>query len=133
MDRKEELRQWFFLAERNLVAARYLAENTHPILVEIICNNCQQSAEKYLKGFLFQKNVDFPKIHDLSELVAMCIEIDSDFMKFTKQCRYLNNFGVMPKYPNELQLTEEDAKTAIRFAEEIKEFVVKITKNNITS
>ena len=39
----------------------------------------------------------------------------------------------MPKYPNELQLTDDDAKAAIRFAEEIlctsykvqvKEFVV---------
>ena len=32
----------------------------------------------------------------------------------------------MPRYPNELQLTEDDAKSAIRFAEEIKEFVVSI-------
>ena len=129
MDRTEELRQWFFLAKRNLVAAKHLAENTHPMLVEIICNNCQQSAEKDLKGFLFHNNVDFPKIHDLSELVAMCIEIDSEFMKFTKQCRYLNNFGTMPKYPNELQITEDDANTAIRFADEIKEFVLKIIQN----
>ena len=130
MDRTEELRQWFFLANRNLEAARHLAKNTNPMLVEIICNNCQQSAEKDLKGFLFHNNVDFPKIHDLSELVAMCIEIDSEFMKFTNQCRYLNNFAVMPKYPNELQINEDDAKTAIRFAEEIKEFVLNITMNN---
>ena len=41
----------------------------------------------------------------------------------------INNFGTMPRYPNELQITEEDAKTAIRFAEEIKEFVVNIIKN----
>ena len=38
---------------------------------------------------------------------------------------YLNNFGTMPKYPNELQLNEDDAKSAIRFAEEIKEFCQK--------
>jgi hypothetical protein len=30
----------------------------------------------------------------------------------------------LPKYPNELQITEDDAKAAIRFAEEIKEFVI---------
>ena len=35
-----------------------------------------------------------------------------------------NGFAVMPKYPNDLQITENDAKTAIRFAEEIKEFVL---------
>ena len=30
------------------------------------------------------------------------------------------------KYPNELQITEDDANTAIRFAEEIKEFCQKL-------
>ena len=39
-----------------------------------------------------------------------------------------NGFGVLPKYPNELQITENDAKTAIRFAEEIKDFVVNIVQ-----
>ena len=128
MDRQKELRQWFFLSKQNLDVAKNSAITMHPMPVESICNNCQQSAEKDLKGFLFHNNVDFPKIHDLSELVAMCIEIDSEFIKFTKQCRYLNNFGVLPKYPNELQLTEEDANIAIRFAEEIKEYVVSIIK-----
>jgi len=130
MDRKEELRQWIFIAKEDLDVAKFLAEKYHPKPVEKICNFCQQSAEKDLKGFLFHNNVDFPKIHDLSELVAMCIEIDSEFLKFTIQCRYLNNFAVMPKYPNELQITEDDAKTAIRFAEEIKEFVVNIIQTH---
>ena len=40
-----------------------------------------------------------------------------------------NGFGVIPKYPNELQITEDDAKAAIHFAEEIKEFVVNIIHN----
>ena len=123
MDKQEELRQWFSLAEQDLSIAKNSAITMHPIPVERICNLCQQSAEKDLKGFLFHNNVDFPFTHDLSELLAMCIEIDSEFIKFTKQCRFLNNFGVMPRYPNELQLTEDDAKTAIRFAEEVKEFV----------
>jgi hypothetical protein len=39
---------------------------------------------------------------------------------------YLNNFAVMPKYPNDLQITNHDAKTAIHFAEEIKEYVMSI-------
>jgi HEPN domain-containing protein len=49
-------------------------------------------------------------------------------MNFTKQCRYLTRFGVLPKYPNELQITEDDAKNAIRFAEEIKEFCQKLVR-----
>ena len=128
MDKKEELRQWFALAKQNLDAAKYLANNMHPMPIETICNQCQQSAEKDLKGFLFLNDVEFPKTHDLSELLAMCIDINQNFAKFAKQCTYLTKFAVMPKYPNELQITEEDAKSAIRFAEEIKEFCQKLVR-----
>ena len=128
MDKQEELRQWFSLAEQNLEVAKHLLATFHPTPVETICNQCQQSAEKDLKGYLFLNQVEFPKTHDLAVLVVMCGNINPDFMKFLKQCQYLTDFGVMPKYPNELQLTEDDAKAAIRFAEEVKEFVKSIIK-----
>ncbi|MCL2312282.1 MAG: HEPN domain-containing protein [Firmicutes bacterium] len=128
MDKQEELRQWFSLAEQNLRFAKNGAITMHPMPVETICNLCQQSAEKDLKGYLFLNDVEFPKTHDLAVLVVMCGNINPDFMKFIKQCQYLTKFAVMPKYPNQLQIIEDDAKTAIRFAEEIKEFVVNITQ-----
>ena len=124
MDRQEELRQWFSLAGQNLGVAKHLAASYHPTPVETICNQCQQSAEKDLKGYLFINNIEPPKIHDLTELLFICADINPDYMNFIRQCRYLTRFGVLPKYPNELQITEDDAKLAIRFAEEIKEFVV---------
>jgi len=128
-DKDKELRQWFSLAKQNLDVAKHLVSNMHPTPVESICNNCQQSVEKYLKGYLFFNDIEPPKIHNLPALSAMCVKINPAFIKFEKQYRFLTNFGVLPKYPNQLQLTEEDANTAIRFAEEIKEFVVKIIQN----
>jgi len=125
MDKAEELKQWLDLAQQNLGVAKFLAEKYHPTPIETICNNCQQSVEKDLKAYLFQNNVEFPFTHDLSELLAMCMDINSDFVKFAKQCTYLTKFGVMPRYPNELQLNNDDATSAVRFAEEIKEFVKK--------
>ena len=126
MDRQEELRQWLAIAEEDLKVAKHLAATYHPTPVEKICNLCQQSAEKDLKGYLFLNHVEFPKTHDLRILLTMCANLNSDFAQFRKQMIYLNNFGVMPRYPNELQITEDDAKTAIRFAEEIKDFVVNL-------
>ena len=39
---------------------------------------------------------------------------------------------VLPKYPNDLRLTNDVAKAAIRFANDIKEFVVNlINKYNL--
>ena len=124
MDRNEELRQWFALAEQNLGVAKHLATTYHPTPDETICNQCQQSAEKYFKGYLFINNIEPPKIHDLSALLLMCADINPEFVKFTKQCVYLTKFAVMPKYPNQLQIIDDDVKSAIRFAESIKKFVL---------
>ena len=129
-DKDEELRQWFSLAKQNLDVAKHLANNMHPTPIETICNQCQQSAEKDLKGYLFFNETEPPKIHNLPALLAMCAKINPAFMKFEKQCRFLTNFGVLPKYPNLLQITEDDAKVAIRFTEEIKEFVVNTIHNS---
>jgi len=128
MDRTEELRQWFAIAEEDLGVAKHLVATYHPTPVERICNLCQQSVEKDLKGYLFINQVEFPKTHDLTILLGMSANLNPDFAKFRKQCIYLNDFGVLPKYPNELQITEDDATAAIRFAEEIKEFCQKLVR-----
>ena len=83
-----------------------------------------------MKGFLFLSDVEFPKTHDLRTLLTMCVNLNPDFVKFRRQMMHLNNFGAMPRYPNELQLNEDDAKSSISFAEEIKDFVMNITHNS---
>jgi len=129
-DKDKELRQWLGIAENDLRVAKFLANNMHPMPVEKICNDCQQSVEKDLKGYLFINDIEPPKTHNLIDLLDMCANIQPSFSTFEKQCRYLTKFAVIPRYPNDLQITEEDANIAIRFAEEIKEFVVKIIQNN---
>ena len=126
MDKIAELRQWFSIAKEDLEVAKFLAEKYYPKPVEKICNFCQQSAEKDLKGYLFINDVELLKTHDLSVLLGMCADINAQFVKFDKQCRYLTQFAIIPKYPHSLQLTDDDAKAAIRFADDIKEFVVNL-------
>jgi len=124
MDRDEELRQWIDLPANNLKAAEYLADNMHPVPDEIVCNLCQQAVEKYLKCFLFYSDIDFPKIHDLSVLINLCIDISPDFSQFIRKCIFLNKYGVMPKYPNDLQINDDDVKISIKFAKDIQNFVL---------
>lgn len=124
MDRAEELRQWIDLPTNNLRTAEHIVENMHPIPNEIVCNLCHQTAEKFLKCYLFYNNIEFPKIHDLNELLAMCAKHSDDFKLFVKKCAFMNKYGVMPRYPNELQINDDDTKAALRYAKEIKEFVL---------
>jgi len=52
MDKAEILRQWLARGEEELRSAEYLSTMHHPTPDETICYLCQQSAEKYLKGFI---------------------------------------------------------------------------------
>lgn len=56
MDNKTGAQEWFDLAVMDMRSAEYLT-NMKPVPIEIICYHCQQSAEKYLKGYLVKKEV----------------------------------------------------------------------------
>jgi HEPN domain-containing protein len=124
MDREEELKQWLKLPDDNLRTAKYIAENMHPVPSEIVCNLCQQSAEKYLKYFLFINNAELSKTHDLPILLEKCINISGDFIQLVKKCGFLTQYAVLPRYPNDLQITENDVMTAVKFADDIRAFVM---------
>jgi HEPN domain-containing protein len=68
MGKKEILQQWLDKGKEELSSAEYLATMNHPTPNETICYLCQQSAEKYLKGFIFFNDIEPEKIHDLEEL-----------------------------------------------------------------
>ena len=95
---------------------------------EVICNLCQQSGEKYLKGFLFSLGIEPPKIHDLSILLEMCGKHDEGFSVLSPMVSILRTYAVIPRYPNELQITNADMRTAIQYAKNVQEFVLKAIK-----
>jgi HEPN domain-containing protein len=51
MDHKQIAQEWFHYANADLEAAKFL-QTMRPMPLEIICYHCQQSSEKYLKGFI---------------------------------------------------------------------------------
>jgi HEPN domain-containing protein len=123
MSPEKDIIEWIRLAELDLGIARHLFETFRPMPLEPICNHCQQSAEKILKGFLVFNEVEPPKTHKLRKLCDMCIEIKTDFYDFERELAILTRYSVFPRYPNELELEESDAETAIKYADKIKEFV----------
>ncbi|MDR0598605.1 MAG: HEPN domain-containing protein, partial [Treponema sp.] len=63
----------------------------------MICFHCQQAAEKYLKGFLVFKGIEFPKTHDLAALLKLANTGDVDFSILLDKCLFLLPFGVEPR------------------------------------
>jgi len=127
MDREEELRQWFSHANNDLILAQH-GLSLRPTPDEPISCLSQQAAEKYLKAFLFFNHIEPPKTHDLPTLLEMCVKISPEFTDLSKKCFFLNRFAVAPRYPNELQITGEDARICVKYAKEIEKFVLEKVK-----
>lgn len=90
------------------------------------CFSAQQSAEKALKAYLLFKNINPRRIHDLSGLIEECIELDKDFEKLLDQAATLAGYYIETRYPDIgefMGYSKEQAEEAVKFAEEIVDFV----------
>ena len=119
MGKTEILQQWLDKANDDLRSAEYLSTMHHPTPDEIICFHCQQSAEKYLKAFMFSHDIEPEKTHDLEELYIICQKYNASFSSLLLSLQFLNEYSVIPRYPNELEITNADMKTAIQYAKDV--------------
>ena len=127
MGSKEQiLQQWLDKGREELRSAEYLSTMHHPTPDETICYLCQQSAEKYIKGYIFSHDIEPEKTHDLKDLLDVCIKYDAEFSTLSSNAYILTRYAVLPRYPNELGITKEDMKNAISNAKAIQEFVMRI-------
>ena len=60
----------------------------------------------------------------------MCEDIDASFSTLIPKCSFVTQYGVMPRYPNELQVYEADVRVALRYAKDIRAFVLAITDSS---
>ena len=126
MGKARILQQWLARGDEELRSAIHLSAMHHPTPDETICYLCQQSAEKYLKAFIFFRDIEPEKTHDLRELLKVCENYNASFSVLLSKLQILNDYGVMPRYPNELGITNEDMKVAIRYAKDVQEFVLQV-------
>lgn len=91
----------------------------------------QQMAEKYLKGYLILKGKRFRKIHDLTEILKECREMDKSFKDLTENCEFLNPFYIASRYPGDIPegISKNESEEAYKKARGIKEFVFKKVKD----
>ena len=81
-----------------------------------------------MKGFLVLHGIVPPRTHDLTHLLEMCENRESEFASLISKCSFLNRYAVTVRYSYELQITTDDMKTAIQYAKDVKEFVLKLVK-----
>ena len=117
----EEVKEWFEIGDRDFDAAQILngAVRRH---LEVICYQCAQAAEKYLKGYLVFNDIVPEKTHDLIKLNKVCAKINSDFQEIYDVCKFLTTFATDVRYPNKYEVTDGDVVRAIAAVEKIQNF-----------
>jgi HEPN domain-containing protein len=127
---KELVAEWLRFADDDIDTVLLLKE-MRPQHFEIICYHCEQAAEKYLKGFLVSKDQMPPKIHDLPNLCHLCAEYDNSFLGLLPYCNYLTQFGIQPRYPKEISITNDNVEQAVKYTLEVKDFAAIVELRNI--
>jgi HEPN domain-containing protein len=95
MTKEEYALEWLHIAEMDFGSAVYLLGH-RPLPVEIVSYHCQQSAEKWLKGFLVIQGIRPPKTHDLVDLYNLCEPFAQNIQNIRYHCDALNKYGVQP-------------------------------------
>jgi HEPN domain-containing protein len=114
--------EWFKYSHNDLISARHLFDDLSPKQSEIACYLSQQCAEKALKGYLFFRETEPPRIHNLVELCQICMKHDSSFSEILDACSDLTPYGVVVRYPNELAVDDVITKSTIDKAQMVYDF-----------
>lgn len=123
MDKHNIVNEWLSIADMDMASANFL-QDMHPTPVEIICYHCQQSAEKYFKGYLAFKEKEVLKTHDLLVLNNLCQKYDKEFLSINEKCLRLTDYGVNIRYPYPMDLNKSDMEIALNDSRKIKIFIL---------
>lgn len=124
MDNDRIAKEWFEYAELDLKTALYLLD-MKPKPNEIICYHCQQSAEKFLKGYLAIEGEPIKKTHDLQFLCKLASKKNPKIDIVEDDCIELTDYGVEVRYPFHVDIEEIDVEKAIKSASRIREIILK--------
>lgn len=113
---------WLAFAHEDLILAEAAIEKH---IFNQSCFHAQQGVEKALKGFLRSRQRTVPKTHALSELLAICRDLDASFMQLQATCLTLDRYYIPTRYPDALPgigpeglPTSQDAEQAIALLRE---------------
>ena len=116
---KEETKEWVDIAETDRVMAD--AAMRRKLYAQAIFHS-QQNVEKLLKGILVERDIRFPKIHDLVELAALG-SIRLTTARETTLTR-LSDHASRSRYPG-AHYTEEDTRKLIRESKALSKWLRK--------
>jgi len=123
----ELTKEWMLKAGQDFDAANLLMYAGESPLPDYVCFHCQQCAEKYLKAYLQEHEVEFERKHDLMPLLILCQSLDDEFQQIKKDLSQLDRYAVVVRYPG-IIIKADTAKVALEAADRVRKFVRKKLK-----
>jgi len=97
---RELVQQWAAKAEVDFRAAGRLIVGDDPIR-EAVAFHCQQATEKYLKAFLVSRQIEFPKTHNIRQLLDLVATVEPEMAESLAGAAVLTPYGVDIRYPGD--------------------------------
>jgi HEPN domain-containing protein len=109
--------EWLNRANSNLLRAQTMIEGVY---LEDLCFDAHQAAEKAIKAVLISKDINFPYIHDLGELIAILQRSGTTVPKEILQAARLTRFAVATRYPGVVEsVTRSEYLEAVTIARDV--------------
>jgi len=119
MKKRDDVLEWIQKAEQDYHTSVTMARIRKVSVPDIVGFHCQQCIEKYIKAFLVMQRRDFPKTHDLMELLEVVVQEDSLLEAVRPDLRLLNPFSVQFRYPGE-SATDDDVALAFKVMKRLR-------------
>jgi HEPN domain-containing protein len=118
--------EWVQKAEDDYTVAQQVQQAQNPVH-DAICFHAQQCIEKYLKAWLQEANIPFPRTHDLKELLELIVPTIPIWQTWQADLSGLSEHAVDSRYPGKFA-TAEDTTYAMRICDEVRQAVRKQLK-----
>ena len=106
---------WLRHAQSDLRAGVLLGADPH-VMREQACFHFQQAAEKALKAVFVWRGIDFPRTHDLAQLVTLLVADGVVFPRTVRRVEVLTPYAVQSRYPADLPEISDDELTQAQAA-----------------
>jgi HEPN domain-containing protein len=122
--RREFVRQWILKADEDLATARHLLASA-PTLLGPVGFHAQQAVEKYLNAYLVWRQTEFPKTHNIANLLDLVSSSQEQLAISLDAATVLTKYAVESRYPGDLpEISFEEACEAVELARKSKKIVL---------
>jgi HEPN domain-containing protein len=131
-EQQKLVKQWIEKAEEDFMTAEYLLVLKEDCPLNPVCFHSQQCVEKYIQALLVYCSIQFPKSHDVVELLNLVPENYRPDLSIY-DLAIINRYSVDTRYPGEWEIiTRQEAEESVRIAGDARQKIRQKLGKDIT-